>query len=265
MERLRSAPIGRKSAERSRARSWPLDRLGGTGPDGLKGFAGDLGDENGIVLHPIGKVGPAVLTKQERATGSEDPCPNGPEPMIVLLLATLISLPTGSMAIVAATTMTYGSAEVAYFSRSARVFRVTVLPSRPPYVPFCPMAWTEAKPSVAPARVERMVVGVVGVPVRVAEDHAVGVALGHALDGLLHFVEVAGCRAGEGKPFFDHAVERRVIEVRRRAQPVLFEGLQPVGTRLEGRTDRVGRSFAGVGIHLMSHDRLLFSGKGDVW
>ena len=58
--------------------------------------------------------------------------PEVPEPTIVLSEATLISLPTGFMSIVAATTMTYGSAAVAYFSRSARVFTVTVFPSRPP-------------------------------------------------------------------------------------------------------------------------------------
>ncbi|CAM5648982.1 hypothetical protein SAURM35S_07454 [Streptomyces aurantiogriseus] len=63
-------------------------------------------------------------------------CPEVPDPTIVLSEATLISLPTGFMLIVAATTMTYGSEAVAYFSRSARVFTVTVLPSRPPYVPF---------------------------------------------------------------------------------------------------------------------------------
>lgn len=45
---------------------------------------------------------------------------------------TLISFPTGSMVMAAATTITYGSGAVAYFSRSARVLTVTVLPSRPP-------------------------------------------------------------------------------------------------------------------------------------
>ena len=59
-------------------------------------------------------------------------CPDVPWPTMVLLDLTLISLPTGFMVIAAATTMTYGSSAVAYFSRSARVFTVTVWPPRPP-------------------------------------------------------------------------------------------------------------------------------------
>lgn len=58
--------------------------------------------------------------------------PAVPEPTIVLSEATLISLPTGFTVIVPATTMTYGSGAVAYFSRSARFRTVTVAPSRPP-------------------------------------------------------------------------------------------------------------------------------------
>ncbi len=74
-------------------------------------------------------------------------CPEVPEPMMVLSERTLISLPTGSIVIAAATTMMYGFSAVAYFSRSARVFTVTISPPRPPYVPFCPSAFTEANPS----------------------------------------------------------------------------------------------------------------------
>ncbi|GAA3083495.1 hypothetical protein GCM10017562_61370 [Streptomyces roseofulvus] len=78
-------------------------------------------------------------------------CPRVPEPMIVLSEATSISLPTGDISIVSATTMMYGSAAVAYFSSWASDVTVTVLPFRPPYVPFCPRASTEAKPSAASA------------------------------------------------------------------------------------------------------------------
>jgi hypothetical protein len=53
------------------------------------------------------------------------------------------------MVMAPATTMTYGSAAVAYFSSSACVRTVTVWPSRPPYVPFWPRALTEANPSAA--------------------------------------------------------------------------------------------------------------------
>lgn len=59
-------------------------------------------------------------------------CPEVPAPTIVLSERTLISLPTGAIPIVPATTMTYGSSAVAYFSSSACVRTVTVSPSRPP-------------------------------------------------------------------------------------------------------------------------------------
>ncbi|CAM5730540.1 hypothetical protein SHIRM173S_10907 [Streptomyces hirsutus] len=74
-------------------------------------------------------------------------CPDVPEPTIVLSEATLISLPTGFIVIAPATTITYGSAAVAYRSSSAWVRTVTIAPPRPPYVPSWPSASTEAKPS----------------------------------------------------------------------------------------------------------------------
>ncbi len=88
-----------------------------------------------------------LCTPRPRKNPPPTSCPEVPAPTIVLSEATSTSLPFGLIEIVAATTMTYGSEALAYFSRSARVRTVTVFPSRPPYVPFCPSAWTDAKPS----------------------------------------------------------------------------------------------------------------------
>lgn len=67
-----------------------------------------------------------LCTPEPRKKPPPTICPEVPDPTMVLFDWTLISFPTGSMVIVAATTMTYGSLAVAYFSRSASVFTVTI-------------------------------------------------------------------------------------------------------------------------------------------
>lgn len=73
-----------------------------------------------------------LCTPEPRKKPPPTMCPDVPDPTMVLSDRTLISFPTGFISMVAATTMTYGSVAVAYFSSSACVLTVTTCPSRPP-------------------------------------------------------------------------------------------------------------------------------------
>lgn len=68
-----------------------------------------------------------------------------PIPMMVLSLATLISVPLGEMVIFPETLITYFPVAAAYIAKSACVDTVTTVPPAPPVVP----PFKEANPSAA--------------------------------------------------------------------------------------------------------------------